>query len=266
MRWWKFVVASEIRKILAFRADFWVVFLGQTFVQLFVARALWENIFSSSGKEAMEGFTLSMVTLYYVILPIGNRMLTGENIGFLSREIYDGSFSKYLLYPISFFHYKTLTYMTYSLFYSVQLILIFIIYQIFFSDGLTILDLQNLGIGCLLFLIASFAYCRLAIFIELISLWADNVWTLMVMCRFFVYFFGGGFVPIVFFPSWFQSFLSFTPFPYLITLPIRTIMGISTPQEMGQGLILLCFWSFFFYMASTLLWNKGQYKYTGVGI
>ncbi len=266
MKWWKSVVASEIRKILAFRADFWVVFLGQTFMQLFVARALWENIFASTGKQVMEGFTLSMVTLYYVILPIGNRMLTGENIGFLSREIYDGTFNRYLLYPISFFQYKTLTYMTYSLFYALQLVLIFIVYQAFFAEGLTWTHVQNLTLGCSLFIVASFAYCRLAMFIELISLWADNVWTLMVMCRFFVYFFGGGFVPIVFFPSWFQSFLSFTPFPYLITLPIKTIMGIATTQEIGLGVLFLCFWSFFFYSASILLWNKGQYKYTGVGI
>jgi ABC-type uncharacterized transport system permease subunit len=111
----------------------------------------------------MEGFTLSMMTLYYVIIPVGNRMLTGENIGFLSREIYDGSFNRYLIYPLSFFEYKTLTYLTYSAFYGLQLIAIYVIYHLFQFGGVTIDQLMNLGVGLLLFMAASLTYLMLVI-------------------------------------------------------------------------------------------------------
>jgi ABC-2 type transport system permease protein len=266
MNWWRFVVASELRKILAFRSDFWITFIGQTMIQVLIARALWQSIFETSGNEVMEGFTLPMMTLYYLIVPIGTRMLTGENIGFLSREIYDGSFNRYLIYPISFFQYKTLTYLTYSCFYGLQLILVYLIYHGFQAEGISYGLVLNLGLGVLFFLMASFVYVMLAIFIELISLWADNIWSLMVMTRFFTFFLGGSFIPLPFFPEWSQEALKFTPFPYLVSLPIRTTMGLSTLEEMGTGIVMLVIWSLIFMQAAKLMWKRGQLRYSGVGI
>jgi ABC-2 type transport system permease protein len=265
MKWWRFVVAAEVRKILAFRSDFWITFLGQTLIQLLIARALWQSIFEASGKEVMEGFTLETMTLYYLIVPIGSKMLTGENIGFLSREIYDGTFNRYLIYPISFFQYKTLTYLTYSLFYGVQLFLIYVLYLLF-TGSPTLSDISHLSLGICFFLLASFAYLNLSIFVELISLWAENIWSLMVMTRFLSLFFGGGFVPLTFFPSLLQKLLYFTPFPYLVTLPIRVTMGIASQDEILNGGVTLFVWSLVFRGAATLLWNRGRYYYTGVGI
>lgn len=266
MNWWRFVVAAEYRKIFAFRADFWVTFIGQTMVQLFIARALWENIFEASGNSVMEGYTLPMMTLYYLIVPIGNRMLQGENVGFLSREIYDGSFNRYLIYPISFFQYKTLTYLSYSFFYGMQLICVFLLYKAFVSSDLTLMNISDLALGLSMFLMASYTYCMLSILVELISLWADNIWSLMVMCRFFCYFFGGSFVPLAFMPQWLQKTLVYTPFPYLVSLPVRTTMGLTTSQEILTGFVFLFFWSYILRMCAKALWNKGQYRYTGVGI
>lgn len=263
MRWWRFVVASELRKILAFRVDFWVTFLGQILIQVVIARALWQNIFQESGKEVMEGYTLSSMTLYYLIAPVGTRILTGENIGFLSREIYDGTFNRYLVYPISFFQYKSLSYLTHSSFYAFQLCLIYCLYQLFNGQ---VIEVSSLLSGLVLFSLAAFAYAMIAIFIELIALWAENIWSLMVLTRFFCFFLGGALVPLSFFPTSMQKILSFTPFPYFLSLPIRTIMGQSSSTEVLTGMVVLILWGFFFRLMAKLLWNRGQYSYTGVGI
>lgn len=267
MNWWKHVIAMEIRKILAYRTDFWITFLGQTLIQVLVARALWQAIFASQGVSQMQGYTLEMMNLYYLIVPIGMRILTGENIGFLAREIYDGSFTRYLLYPISVFKFKTLTYLTYSLFYAVQLILIYILYRTCLAGApFTSIDLVNLFMGIVVFLFAATAYGMMALLIEMISLWAENIWSLAVMLRFFTSFFGGGLIPLNFLPHVVQSFLVWTPFPYLIGLPVRTIMGLSSLNEIGLGLSILAFWILVLNQGVGLVWKKGQYKYTGVGI
>ena len=258
-------MASEIRKILAFRTDFWVTFIGQILIQILVARALWESIFESTGSKVMAGFTLETMTLYYLIVPIGSKMLTGENLGFISREIYDGTFNRYLIYPISFFEYKTVSYLTYSAFYGLQLVLIFLAYN-FLQDRLSWEIGLDLGIGVTVFMVASFAYLNLAILIELISLWADNIWSLMVMIRFFCFFFGGTYIPLTFFPEFMQEILKFTPFPYLVSLPIRSTMGVATGTEIGTGIVFLIFWAFLFRWMAKILWKKGQHHYAGVGI
>lgn len=266
MNWWRFVVANEIRKILAFRSDFWVTFLGQTLVLILIARALWQSIFAANNTEVMEGFTLPMMTLYYIIVPVGNKILTGENVGFLAREIYDGSFSRYLVYPISFFQYKTLTYLTHSTFYALQLVLIYLLFNLFTPSGITLELLIDLISGVGVFIFASYVFCMMAMSIELLSLWADNIWSLMVMARFFVYFLGGSYMPLNFFPDWAEQLLHYTPFPYLVSLPIRTTMGLANISEIQQGLIMLFAWAILFHLMAKLLWYKGETRYSGVGI
>ena len=265
MKWWPHVVAMELRKILAYRSDFWVTFVGQVVITLLIARALWGAIFEASGKNVMEGFTLPMMTLYFLIVPIGNKMIMGENLGFISREIYDGSFTRYLIYPISFFQYKTLTYLTHSVFFGVQLLLVYTIYQLW-SGTFTALNIQNLLLGFCLYLCASLVYALMSMMVELISLWADNIWSLMVMLRFIAYFLGGSFVPVDFFPASFQEIIHLTPFPYLISLPAKTVMGLTTSQDILTGLAFMGFWAGAFASGAYLLWKQGEKKYTGVGI
>lgn len=267
MKWWKHVVAMELRKILAYRSDFWITFLGQTLIQLIVARALWQMIFETQNVSEMQGFTLEMMTLYYLIVPIGMKILTGENIGFVAREIYEGTFTRYLLYPLSVFQYKTLTYLTYSLFYGIQLVLLFSIFRLFIADApFSITDFSQLILGVVVFMLAALAYGMMALMLEMISLWADNIWTLIVMLRFFTSFFGGGFIPLTFLPQWAQDTLVYTPFPYLVNFPVRIIMGLTTFPEVIQGVGILILWALVFMQGVKLLWMKGEKKYTGVGI
>lgn len=266
MKWWSGVVFQEIRKILAYRSDFWVTFVGQTLIQLFIARALWQSVFEANGVSELKGYTLETLTLYYILAPIGTRILLGESFGFISREIYDGTFTKYLLYPLSFIQYKSLTYLTNSLFYALQLMIVTVLFYAFYMDApFTFSTGLNLLAGTGLFLLAAVVYLSLGMTLELISLWADNVWSLMVMLRFFTSFFGGGFIPLTFYPDWARQLISLTPFPYLVSLPIRTMMGDASSAEILQGMGLLIIWWLIFRISVHLLWKYGQTRYTGVG-
>lgn len=264
MKWWSSVFTMELRKIFAYRTDFWVTFLGQTAIQLFIATALWKSVFAAQGTKSMQGFTLPLLTLYYLIVPLGNRILTGENMGFISQDIYAGTFTRYLIYPLSAFQFKSITYFTYSLFYAIQLAIIFSLFHIFYLR--VVPDLFHLFLGIGLFFIAAAAYLQLSFAIELISLWADNIWSLMVMLRFIASFLGGAYLPLSFFPEWSLDLLKWTPFPYLVDLPVKTIMGLTSWPQIGTGVLILFFWLLFFYGVRTLVWELGQKSYTGVGI
>lgn len=264
MRGFSSIVTMEIRKILAYRTDFWVTFLGQTLIQLLIARSLWQSIFETNNVTSMQGFSLEMMTLYYLLVPIGMRILAGQNIGFISQEIYDGTFTRYLIYPVNAFVFKSITYLTHSFFYCIQFFIIYLIYHLFFTS--MSMDPQGLFLGVVVFFIASIAYMGMSMIIELISLWADYIWALMVMLRFFVTFFGGGIIPMDFFPSWAQSILQYTPFPYLISLPVKTTMNLISISETLTGLAVLSLWSLVFFGIVSLMWKRGQKSYAGVGI
>lgn len=265
--WWKDVMAMEFRKIFAYRSDFWITFLGQIFIQLLVTVSLWQAIYQGNNVETMQGYHLEQMALYYLVANIGMRILWGENIGFISREIYEGTFTRYLLYPISFFQYKTISSISYSLFYCTQLLVFYFLYHLFFIEAaFSYGELSHLFSGLLLFLISAMLFLQLAFIIELLALWVDNVWTLMIMVRFFITFFGGGFIPLSFLPQWAQELLQWTPFPYLIYLPVRTILGLSTQNEILKGLSLTLLWMVLLSTVVKIIWSKGQKQYTGVGI
>lgn len=265
--WFLSVMNMELRKILAYRSDFWVTFLGQVLIQIFIAHALWQAVFAANETEVMQGFTLSKITLYYVIVSVGQRILTGENIGFISREIYEGTFSRYLIYPLSVFQYKATTYLTYSLFYAAQLLLIYFIYRMGFTETLPSLDeIVNLFLGIGLFLASAFVYVLMVMTVELLALWADNIWSLVVMLRFFSSFLGGGMIPLTFLPFWSQEVLNYLPFPYYLSLPARTVLGETSLSEILNGLGVLAVWGLIFSGLVTLIWKTGQKHYTGVGV
>ncbi len=267
MKLWRFIMAMEFRKILAYRSDFWITFLGQTFIQLLIARALWQDVFEARGESTLNGFTLGTMTLYYLIVPVGSKILTGENVGFISREIYDGTFTRYLIYPLSFLEYKTLTYLTHSLFYGLHLVFIFTVYHLVFDPGaLGPAAFSNLFLGVGVYLLAALAYVMMATAIELLALWVENIWSLMVMLRFFVFFFGGSFIPLDFFPAWALGLLQYTPFPYMVNLPAKTIMGLLSPEKILLGAVVLIGWTVAFRVTVSLLWKRGQLGYTGAGV
>jgi ABC-type uncharacterized transport system permease subunit len=43
-------------------------------------------------------------------------------------------------------------------------------------------------------------------------------------------------------------------------------MGIAETGEIVRGALVLVTWAIAFHLAARLLWRRGQYKYTGVGI
>lgn len=261
------VVSMEFRKLIAYRTDFWITFTGQTFIHLTIARALWQSVFEAQQTEVMQGFTLETMTLYYVCIAVGNRVLSGENIGFISREIYEGTFSRYLLYPLSVFQYKTLTYLTNSAFYAIMLIVVYSLYHLVFVPGsLGLTGAGNLLLGTALFFFSAWIYILMAMMVELLALWAENIWSLVVMLRFFTTFFGGGFVPLDFFPEWARQILQYTPFPYLLSLPVKTVLGLTSASEILQGIGILALWGLLFAGIVKMIWTVGQKNYTGVGV
>ncbi len=267
MSWPQRVVSTEIRKILAYRSDFWVNFMGQTLMQLFIARALWEAIFAANGATTMGGLTLAQMTLYYLLAPLTMKILMGENIGFLSREIYDGGLNRYLVWPLPPLGYKTLTYLTYSGFYIVQLVLLYglaryllVVEPFHWSEALRLV----LGIGYLL--VAAVSYFCLMCLCEMVAFWADNTWTLGVMLRFIAGFLGGTFIPLSFFPDELRTVLEYLPFAPLVSGPINLILGRATPLESLQSFILMLLWLPLIFWAMKAVWKKGNLQYTGVGM
>jgi len=100
------VWSLELRQLLSYRVDFWIDFLGSLFVQIALAYFLWQAIYEFRGVEVIGGYSFSAMMLYYVLIPLVEKITRGQELGFLSRDIYEGTLNRYLVYPLSVFGYK----------------------------------------------------------------------------------------------------------------------------------------------------------------
>ena len=267
MSWPARVVSTELRKILAYRSDFWVNFLGQTLIQLFIARALWQSIFESHSTGIIGGFTLGQMTLYYLLAPLTMKILMGENIGFLSREIYDGGLNRYLVWPMPPLGYKLLTYLTYSAFYICQLALLYTLGRFLIDDRpYELSELVRLIAGLGYIFVAAVGYFCMMCLCEMVAFWADNTWSLGVMLRFVAAFLGGAYLPLTFFPEGAREIVQFLPFAAFVSGPVNLILGRSTPLEAMQSFMVMLVWLPILGLAVRALWKKGNLQYTGVGM
>lgn len=265
--WAPHVLSIELKKALSYRLDFWINFLVSTSIEIAVAYFLWKAIFTARDVTTMEGYSFYGLVFYYLFASFSIRIARGSERGYISQEIYDGGLTRYLLYPLSFLGYKYITHFSQQLLAIIQLILAFIFLMIFLGPPLD----QNVSAfsflaGLFTCLIAGILHFALASCLEMVAFWQDVIWNLMVMLRFVIMLLGGGMIPLTFFPEWGQKIVSLTPFPLLVTFPVKTFLGQITLHDWLINIGLLALWALLFSGLAAWIWARGTRRYSGVGI
>ena len=73
-------------------------------------------------------------------------------------------------------------------------------------------------------------------------------------------------LPLDFFPDWARSVLAWLPFPYLFSIPVRTLTGKVGFTEWIMGLAIAAAWCGVTSVVGNAVWRRGDLEYTGVGI
>lgn len=267
MRWALPVITLELKKTLAYRVDFWIQFLLSTSIELTVAYFIWKAVFAVREVETLQGYTLNGLLLYYFFAIFAGRIVRGKEGGYLAGEIYDGSLTRYLLYPLSFLIYKYITHWAHELVQLIQFIFAFLIFQwwVGMPEGTAISPL-NILFGTLTCFMAGYLFYVVEGTLEMVAFWQDVIWNLQVMLRFTITLLGGALIPLSFFPQWELRIIELTPFPSMVSFPIKTFLGQITLQEwFFHSAVLVC-WSLFFTFLLHFVWKRGTRQYSGVGI
>ncbi len=257
----------ELKKILTFRAEFWIGFLGSIATQFAVAFFLWLAIFTSLGVERLEGYTFTALMLYYLMVPLVERTVMGPEMGFLSAEIYEGTLTRYLVYPMPLFRYKYVAHLATSSVFAVQLLSVLGIFLLLFgmpagaNVSFTSILMAFTAMG-----FASLLYFALAGILEMVAFWADNVWSLLILNRMVTSLLGGGLIPLTFFPEWSRVALEFLPFSKLLYFPLQCLLGQVSFSEWIFGLFVTSLWIVLLGIGAAWIWRRGSRQYAGVGI
>lgn len=262
------VWSVEARKAMSYRTDFWLSAVASFGVQIAVAYYLWSAIFRESGRETIGGFTRDGMAIYYVLAILLGKLIRGEDRQYsISHDIYEGSLTRYLLFPANYFSFKYAEHLG-------MLVAAFVQLALFGGAALLLFDIGAAGqvtAASVARTVGAFAAGNLLSFLmifllEAVAFWADNVWSLSVLLRFIGHLLGGQLLPLHLFPAWAQPLLDLLPFRFLYYFPTMTFLDRLDTAAWASGMGVALAWCVVLGLAARMVWRRGCLQYTGVGI
>jgi ABC-2 type transport system permease protein len=261
------ILTLEARKRMSYRADFWINSIVGLLVTLsffwFLTRAMF-----ASGRPTLAGFTPSGMMLYYVFVSLLGRLAQSNEIELgISQDIYDGSLSKYLLYPAPYGGVKYAQQWGTLAPQVIQMVLLGTLAPILIGIPDEIrFTWASTGMALISMIAANALHFLITRPIQAIAFWADNVWSLLVAERIAMSMLGGQLLPLELLPEWARSLLYQLPFPYLYAFPAMTLMGKVSSREWLVGLGITALWCGAAALVGRWIWRRGDLQYSGVGI
>ena len=265
--WFASAFSLELRNLIAYRLDFWLFFLGTSMITFFIAYYLWSAIYNATGADHIGGMKRDQMLCYYFLIPFVFKTISGFSFGMIANEIYSGDLNKFLLYPLSYLHFKLATNYAYFCFALLQLLLAWFFATWFWDyHGPSTWHGANVLAALIALSCANYCFFLLSSSVDLIAFWADNVWSLQVACRMIMTFLGGAVLPLELFPTSIQAVVSYLPFAYFFSFPTEILMGKISFFAYLRGIGTLLVWVMIISWIRKQMWERGSRNYTGVGI
>ena len=264
MRKYREIAKVFLKSQLAWRADavFNMIF---TISKILFAYLLWSVIFAE--KERVAGFTFHGMLSYYIISSFLSQLEMSDGIsGEVCARIRNGTFSKYMILPVSIEGYFTAMEIGVVLFYlgfdlAAALVWVFI----FRIEFVLVTDVLIWLCGLLLIVLGLFFMVQLNYYLGLLSLKYQGIETFLMIKRNFVELVTGSIVPLALFPEAVVSVMKVLPFYYVTYLPSMLFTG-RLAGEAVPGVGIMVGWCLLMQVIIRLTWTRYSRKYDGVGI
>lgn len=260
-----YVLGAELKRLFAYRIQFWFEIIASSIVEVGVSVVVWRAVFDATGSKTIGEYSYNDMLVYVVVAIFSSYAVRGTGLGTFLRDIYEGVYTRYLVYPISVLSYKFALFFARTVISIVQLglaLLVLLATGLLQANGS--ISLYSILLGTLVLILGSWLYYLLIVTIESVAFWADQGWSLSYMMHIAILFFSGKMIPIDLFPHWFERIIEYSPFPLMVFAPTRIILGETS--LFGPTLVGLAFWSTILLILARFVVGKGTRSYTGVGI
>jgi ABC-2 type transport system permease protein len=268
LRLYAAVAGMQARKLMSYRGDFWISAVVGFVAQAGILYALWHSLYREAGTAEIAGRTLAGTMLYYVVALLVSKVVRGnDNDHGMAEEIYSGGLTRFMLYPTNYFAFKFAQRAGDQVPSLVQLVAFGAIVPLLLPHAPEAdMSAASIGLGLLAMVAASTLHYFLYLPVHAVAFWADEVWGLNVLVRMTSGFLGGLLLPLTVFPPWLREGVAWTPFPYLFSWPVETMLGTGKAGPFLPSLAMCVAWTLLFMAIGRLVWRRGGREYSGVGI
>lgn len=232
---------------------------------------LWRFVFETTGKGNIAGYTAPEMISYLLIAgwlastfwftAQGNRII---------NDIKDGTLSNYLVKPMHILGY----YHAYGLMGKLSQIFMSAIFfsvvlaALYFWGGIPfhfVLQPSTIIGFAMFFLLAMLIQFMIFYNTALCAFWLEDASGVSFLARVFADVAAGAFLPLALFSEAWQSFFSWLPFHYIISVPVNILLGRLTILEMVQQGLGALIWLMALYGLAFIIMRRGVRHYSGVG-
>lgn len=178
----------------------------------------------------------------------------------LMRSVNSGEVASDLLKPLGYFRFWLALDLGRALVaFLLRGVSIMVLYLLFFPITVPHRPMQwvTLAVSFILSWLLSFAWRFL---INLAAFWTPNAIGIGRFAFGAAWVLSGFFMPLRFFPSWFQTFCYLTPFPAMVTTTIEIYLGLLTGSALVQALLVQLFWIVVMILACQLVLRAGVHR------
>jgi ABC-2 type transport system permease protein len=224
---------------------------------------------SYHGRETIQGFAPDQMVLYYLTMAFLANLVVAHVQWEVSRDVKDGTLSKYLLYPFSYlqFHYMgNLSYRVLRCFYFIPFL---ILWLIVFRNHLSLQSLQHLHVGpefLLALVLGHFVAFFFAWVLGSLAFYFIETASLFLAYYIFLHILGGQIAPFQLLPPLLQTIATYTPFRYTLSFPLEVLHGRVQGAELWTGIAIQAFWLITLYLIGRVAWRAGTKQYAGAGM
>mgnify|MGYP000963259464 CR=1 FL=1 len=251
------------KSITAYAVDTWLG-AGMTGFRILLSLLLWLAIYQ--GQEEIAGYTLPVMITYTLLAALLGRLQLQDAMAWqLSNEVREGTFSKYLVLPVSVLGYFVSAGLGRWLYQVIVNAAALVFWGVVYSKWLVFPS--TMPFAWMVLLVLAGAVCMLLFnhTISLLSLKYKEIGGVLMIKNGIVEFLTGAMIPLTLLPVPVQTILKFSPFYYVVYYPASLFLGKQEIQPITACLILLC-WSIVFFLVSKFWFAKLHREYEGVGI
>mgnify|MGYP001064035114 CR=1 FL=1 len=254
------LIKKNIFSYVTSRGFFWTLALSwmmEPIIYMFVWIAV-------VGDGSIASLMKNDFMTYYICLIIINQLTYPTSHWTVGDNIYNGTFSHWLLRPMHPMFEAISTDLAVKVI-TVPFVFLFTVLIAFFLKVELAFEAQYVPLFIIALISAQVLRFMAAYTIAICALITTKISSLLSINDILIFLLAGKVVPTILLPGVIQGISKLLPYRYMLGFPIEILLGMLSRREIVNGLIMQCIYIVIICIIHQIVWKHGLKKYTAYG-
>lgn len=235
---------SGIQTVIAYRGRVALWCLGAVINALLMG-LLWWAIYEFSPESVIGGYTFPQMLMYVILSAIVFEVINSDSMGAIVDDVRYGLIGMRLMKPINYrlqLGFTSLgSFVACMAIVGIPMIIMGLIVALC-AFGLSGIVWYNVLLFLPVTLLSALVYDSIGFLFGQLAFRTQAMFGVSSMTNVLIGFLSGSMIPLAIYPSWAQSILFYTPFPTMVSLPVRLFLGQVPWSELGISVAVSIAW------------------------